>query len=172
MTAPPSEIVTRTAGLGDAAALGALSARVFGPGRFARSAYRVREGTPAASPFCRVAFLQGRLVAAIRMTDVAVGGRPGAVLLGPLAVDPDFANLGYGRRLIAESLEAARAAGRELVVLVGDMPYYGRLGFKPVPPGHISLPGPADPARILALELAEGALQRFQGLVGAVPQNG
>lgn len=149
-----------------------LGARVFGPGRFARTAYRVREGKPDVSAFCRVATMGDRLVAAIRMTEITIGGRGGALLLGPLAVDPDFANQGHGRRLIAESAAAAREAGRELVLLVGDMPYYGRLGFIPVPKGQIEMPGPVDPARLLVLELQLGALERFRGpVVARVPLN-
>ena len=54
-----------------------------------------------------------------------------------------------------------------LVVLVGDPPYYERFGFRRVPPGQILLPGPADPARILAAELSPGALARFHGVVAA-----
>jgi predicted N-acetyltransferase YhbS len=143
----------------------ALQSRAFGPGRFARTAYRVREGGPGLSPFCRVALLDDRLVAALRMTPIAIGGQAEALLLGPLAVDPEEAGRGYGRRLVAESLEAARAGGIRLVVLVGDMAYYGRFGFEPVPPGQIRLPGPADPARLLAAEVQPGALATFRGLV-------
>jgi len=52
---------------------------------------------------------------------------------------------------------------------VGDMPYYGRFGFVPIPPGQITLPGPVDPKRLLALELQPGALAGASGLVTAVP---
>lgn len=165
-------VTTRTATPGDAEAVVALQARVFGPGRFARSAYRVREGAAATerpfTPFCRVALRGERIIAAVKLTRVAVGGTCGALMLGPLAVDPDFAGLGYGRQLVAEALEAARKAGIAIVLLVGDEPYYGRFGFKRVPPGQIRLPGPVNPERILAAELAEGALARFRGLVTAV----
>ncbi len=151
----------------DAADVGALHARVFGPGRFARTAYRVREDTAPVSPYCRGAFIGARLAAALRMTEVTIGGIDGALLLGPLAVDPAFANQGHGRRLIAEVIDSARAAGMRLIVLVGDEPYYGRLGFKRIPPGRIRLPGPVDPARLLALELVPSALEQYQGLVTA-----
>ncbi|MDX2156991.1 MAG: N-acetyltransferase [Hyphomicrobiaceae bacterium] len=169
MSAEPSEITTRAAMAADVPAISRLSARVFGPGRFVRTAYRVREGTPSVSPFCRIAETGGRIIAAIRMTAITIGGKHGALLLGPLAVDPDFANLGHGRRLIAESMEAARAAGIRLVLLVGDLPYYGRLGFVAVPNGQISLPGPVDTARLLACELVPGALADFAGLAAAPP---
>ena len=105
----------------------------------------------------------------MRFTAVRIGGKGGALLLGPLAVEPDFANQGYGRALVGKALGDARAAGIAIVVLVGDEPYYARLGFKRVLPGQIVLPGPASPERILAVELAEGALAGYAGLVVADP---
>ena len=76
-----------------------------------------------------MALLGDRLIAAVRFTPITVGGANGALLLGPLAVDPDFAGQGFGKRLIAEAIAAAKAAGLKLVVLVGDEAYYGRFGF-------------------------------------------
>jgi predicted N-acetyltransferase YhbS len=144
-----------------------LHARVFGPGRFTRTAYRVREGAPPISRFCRAAFLDGRVIAAVRFTEVTIGGAGAALLLGPLAVDPEFAGQGFGRQLIAEALERAKAEAVRLVVLVGDEPYYGRFGFHPVPPGQITLPGPVDARRLLAAELEPGALPSYRGAVVA-----
>ena len=87
-------------------------------------------------------------------------------MLGPIAVDPDFINRGHGRRLVREGLEAAKAQGIALVVLVGDEAYYGRLGFIPVrPPGRITMPGPVDLARILAAGLVPDALARYSGVI-------
>jgi predicted N-acetyltransferase YhbS len=169
MTLDCASITVRPVADSDEAAISSLSAQVFGPGRFARSAYRVREGTPFASPYCRAAFLDDRLIAAIRMTPVVIGDIAGALLLGPLAVDPAFANQGHGRRLIRESIDAARADGLSLIVLVGNMSYYGRLGFVPAPLGQIVLPGPADPARILVHELEPGAVAHYRGLIKADP---
>jgi predicted N-acetyltransferase YhbS len=82
-------------------------------------------------------------------------------------VDPEWAGRGYARRLVAEVLDTARAAGERLVLLVGDMAYYGRLGFAPVPPGQIRLPGPVDPTRLLSAELEAGACTGFRGMVAA-----
>jgi predicted N-acetyltransferase YhbS len=151
----------------DAVALSNLHRVVFGPGRFARTAYRVREGTGLASRFCRVMVIGDEIIAAIRFADITIGGRPGAVLLGPLAVAPDHANQGHGRALIAQGLAACAQAGIQLCLLVGDEPYYGRLGFKRIPHGQITLPGPVDPARLLALEIAPGSLAAFKGVVAA-----
>jgi predicted N-acetyltransferase YhbS len=165
----PLDIVTRQVLPSDLPAIADLHARALGPGRFARTAHRIREGTQAISPFCRVCLIDGRLVAAVRFTPIIIGGKPGALLLGPLAVDPAFANRGYGRGLVADSLQDARKGGIALVVLVGDEPYYGKLGFRPIPRGQITLPGPVDPARLLAAELAPGALAAYTGAVAADP---
>ncbi len=66
---------------------------------------------------------------------------------------------------MATGLAKAKALGHELVLLVGDEPYYGRLGFRPVPAGQMMLPGPVDPARFLYLELQPGSLSKAKGLV-------
>jgi predicted N-acetyltransferase YhbS len=151
----------------DLPAIKALQPRAFGPGRFARTAYRVREGLPLISRFCLVAATPAQVIAAIRFTEVTIGGVAGGLLLGPLAVEPDYAGQGYGKRLVADGLSNARAAGLRLSVLVGNAPYYARFGFVAVPPGQIWLPGPADPQRILAAELAPGALATYRGVIAA-----
>lgn len=162
------KILIRTAEPSDVPFIGALHARVFGPGRFARSAYRVREGRRDGNPlsdFCHVAMRGNRLVAAVTLSEVKIGGAPGALLLGPIAVEPELAGQGLGRQLIAEGIEDARSAGKSLVILVGDEPYYGRFGFRRVPPGQITLPGPVNPLRLLAFPLKDGAIESARGLV-------
>ncbi|MFA7305982.1 MAG: N-acetyltransferase [Hyphomicrobium sp.] len=167
-----SPLVIRKAIPQDVPEISRLHARVFGPGRFARSAYRVREGKGHLSRYCLVAHLGGQLIASLRMTEITIGGRPGAALLGPVAVDPDHRGIGLGTKLMSEAVATARAGGTSLVVLVGDDPYYGRFGFKVVPAGQIVFPGPVNPARLLAQELKDGALAEFRGLIVAIPSNG
>lgn len=150
---------------GDVPTLSQLSAQAFGPGRFTRSAYRVREGVPPVVALCLCGLLDGKLVGGVRFTAIRIGEREGAALLGPLVVDPAVTGKGYGKALVEEGLARAKAEGFALVLLVGDMPYYGRFGFQPVPPGRISLPGPVDPARLLAVELVPGALAGVNGMV-------
>jgi predicted N-acetyltransferase YhbS len=162
-----SNLITRPADESDAESISKLHDKAFGPGRFARAAYRVREGTEDVSRYCRVAHCAGKLVAAVRLTEISIGGEKGALLLGPLVVDPNRAGQGIGARLVAECLETARAAGQQLVILVGDVAYYERFGFHPVQPGQIMFPGPVDLRRVLAAELAPGSLMRYRGLVKA-----
>lgn len=161
----PEGAVLRPAHPTDAAAISGLHERVFGPGRFARTAYRIREGTPPTTPHCRLIFIAGELVAALRMTPVTIGGKSGAILLGPLAVHDKHQRKTFGRRLIAASIASAKQAGFALVILVGDLDYYGPLGFVRVPPAQITLPGPVDPRRLLASEREPGDLASFRGIV-------
>lgn len=148
----------------DHAAIDRLDERTFGPGRFARSAYRLREGVAADYRLSYVARVGTLLVGANRMTPIFCGSSP-ALLLGPLSVEPAFRSGGIGEALVLKSLEAAKAAGHQLVLLVGDMAYYGRMGFKPVPSGRLSFIGPVDPERLLYCELVEGG---FDGVSGRV----
>lgn len=165
------KVSTRPLTPADLPTIARLHATVFGPGRFARTAYRVRErkgaGAGTLTALCRAAFLGPRMIASLTFTPVAIGGAPGAMLLGPLAVDPDFAGQGYGRRLVSEALDIAKAQGVKLVLLIGDEPYYSRLGFKQVAPGQITFPGPVDPGRILVAELEPGAAAACRGPVVA-----
>jgi predicted N-acetyltransferase YhbS len=145
-------------------AIDEINAEAFGPGRFARAAYRIREGGPHARELSFVALREDVVVASVRLTPVAAGnGR--ALLLGPLAVRPAHKNVGIGRRLVSIALQAAEDAGWPAVVLVGDEPYYGPLGFRRIPYGQLELPGPVDPNRLLAAELQPGAVAMLQGMM-------
>lgn len=146
----------------DAAAIEKLDERAFGPGRFARTAYRLREGVDPDWNLSFVARVGTLLVGANCITPILIGDVP-ALLLGPLTVEPAFRSQGVGEKLVQQSLDAARAAGHGLVLLVGDEDYYDRMGFKRVPRGKITMPGPVDPDRLLYCELREGALVAASG---------
>lgn len=140
-----------------------LNALAFGPGRFTRTAYHLRNGSDPIPGLSHVALCGERLIGSVRLHPITVGGKR-VVLLGPLCVHPDFANRGHGLGLMKAAIAAARHEGERLVILVGDRPYYARAGFAPVPHGHITFPGPVDPDRLLALELEPGVLAETQGM--------
>lgn len=140
----------------------AINAEAFGPGRFAKAAYKIREGGPHERDLSFVAVHENGVIASVRLTRVAAGEGQG-LLLGPLAVRPRYKNLGIGRRLVAIALEKAAKAGYAAVILVGDEPYYGPLGFKRVPHGQIALPRPVDFSRLLVHEIAPGTVASFAG---------
>lgn len=145
-----------------------LDERAFGPGRFTRTAYRLREGVPPLASISFVARVGTFLVGANIMTEIRCGEAP-ALLLGPLTVEPAFRSRGIGEELVARSLAAAREAGHRLVLLVGDEPYYQRMGFRRVPAGRLTMPGPVDPARVLVCELVEDAFAEVRGPVSRAP---
>ena len=141
-----------------------LNARAFGPGRYARSAYRLREGVEPEPLLSFVACVGPLIVGSNIMTRIRCGDSP-ALLLGPLTVEPAFRKGGIGEALVHRSLDVARAAGHTLVLLVGDLPYYERCGFKLAPDGQIMFCGPVDPARLLYCDLVEGAFAAASGKV-------
>jgi predicted N-acetyltransferase YhbS len=171
----PDSVDLRAAHPLDLDAIEGLNATVFGPGRFARTAYRLRENTVPMQACCHICEVKGRLIASVVFSPIMIGNTP-ALLLGPLAVEHGWKNKGLGLALMQSGLQAAHARLRHgtadraqaaLVILVGDLPYYARAGFVPVPQGQMAMPGPVDPARLLACELKRGALAEAQGVVRA-----
>lgn len=139
----------------------------FGLTRYAKTSYRLREGNVAVDGLSLVTREAGfGLTGAISFWPLKIGDAGSdALLLGPLAVHPRRQNIGIGRALMRTGLSRAKALGHRLVILVGDEPYYARVGFRRVPCGQIELPGPVDPDRLLYLELAEGTMALAKGLV-------
>lgn len=140
----------------DPALVEALLDRAFEPERRQRTAYRLREGLD---------WLPGLSFAAIDATDHLVGTiqcwpvaltdtqgrRHPLIMVGPVAVLPEAQGLGYGKALMAASLAAIDPRAPLPQVMIGDPEYYGRFwGFSAKPTGGWTLPGPWDPARLLA----------------------
>ncbi len=146
----------------DAPAIERLHERTFGPGRYAKAAYRLREKVAHRLNMSFTARIGTLLVGSIRLSPVRIGETK-ALLLGPLTVEPAFRERGVGQALIERALNEARTKGHKLVILVGDEPYYGKFGFKPILPGQAIMPGPVDPARLLVAELIASA---FEGVSG------
>ena len=135
----------------------------FAPGREALSSYRLRDDCDPIDKLCLVARdSEGTLAAAIRYWSVTVGART-ALLLGPIAVHPIRQGEGLGALVVADSLARARNLGWRRVLLVGDMPYYGRFGFHRL--DSVEMPPPTNPQRILGLALTPGA---WDGITGKV----
>jgi predicted N-acetyltransferase YhbS len=149
----------------DAHAIERLHERTFGPGRYAKTAYRLREQVAHSRDLSFTARVGTLLVGSVRLSPVRIGHAKG-LLLGPLTVEPLFRDRGVGQALIARALDEARTKGHRLVILVGDEPYYAKCGFKKIPPGRVTMPGPVDPDRLLVAELAEGASEGLAGTVG------
>jgi predicted N-acetyltransferase YhbS len=148
----------------DSGAIEALLDLAFGAGRLAKASYRYRHGVKPIAELCKVARDGDEIVGAIRYWPVRVGrtGTP-ALLLGPLAVNPERRGEGIGRTLVAQTLDWAMLAGHKLVVLVGDLDYYRQFGFHPATPHGLAMPKEKTPERLQVRELSPGALSAFTG---------
>jgi predicted N-acetyltransferase YhbS len=146
----------------DVAAREALLDVAYGPVRFTKPSQRLRGRREPALSF--VALAERRVIGTVRLWPVSAGGRP-ALLLGPLAVHPDCRRRGIGAALMRRSIRAAREAGHATVLLIGDAPYYGRFGFTAAKTAALAMPRAYEPERLLALELAAGALDGACGLI-------
>lgn len=136
----------------DAIAIEALYDATFGPARHGLTAYRFRVGIPAAPGLSFVMRSGEDLVGTVRFWPALFeteGRREPVLLLGPLAVLPSLKGTGIGTALLRHGLDACRARAERAVFLVGDLPYYGRVGFGRVLPSECIMPGPVDPARVL-----------------------
>ncbi|WP_420478158.1 GNAT family N-acetyltransferase [Brevundimonas sp. FT23028] len=133
----------------DAASVEALVMAAFGPGRFAKTAERIREHAAVAAGF--VAREDGRVIGAVRLWSITVGDRP-ALFLGPITVSADSRRSGLGADLVQACVDHAGETG---ILLVGDAPYFGRFGFRHAPEARLQ--GPVDRRRVLWLGRDEPA---------------
>jgi predicted N-acetyltransferase YhbS len=164
LTSKAAPFVIRAERAADVAAREALLDASFGENRHGRTCQRLRDGRAPAAGLALAAVHEGKLVGTVRLWHVSAGGRP-ALVLGPLAVDPACRELGIGAALMQQALAAARARGHAAVILLGDAPYYARFGFSPAKTGELSLPGPFERDRLLAVEFTDGALDGAEGMI-------
>ena len=164
LTSKAASFAIRSERAADVAAREALLDACFGENRHDRTCQRLRDGRAPATGLALSAVREGKLVGTVRLWHVSAGGRP-ALVLGPLAVDPAFRELGIGAALMHQALAAARARGHAAVILLGDAPYYARFGFSDEKTGALQLPGPFERDRLLAIELQAGSLDDAGGMI-------
>lgn len=152
----------------EAGAREALLDLALGKRRRKKSSERLRENRMPAEGLSFSAKLgNGRLIGTLRLWHVSAGKDRAALLLGPLAVHPSYQKRGIGSALMIEAIASAKALGHRAVILVGDEPYYRRFGFSSALTAGLHMPGPFERNRLLALELAPGALADAHGMITA-----
>lgn len=171
-SAPPLPAVPLSVGsetAGDVRAREILLDRAMGPNRRRKASEKLRRGRlPAQGLAFAARDGNGRLVGTVRLWLVSCGeaGQP-ALLLGPLAVDPAMEGAGIGSALMRHAVAEAGRLGHSAILLVGDAPFYARFGFSAEKTGRLSMPGPYERHRLLALELVPGALDAARGVLKA-----
>lgn len=142
----------------------ALLDRAYGAIRFKKPSQKIRAGRFPAEGLSFVATHRGRIIGTVRLWNVSAGGKA-ALLLGPLAVHPDYRSRGIGAALMSHSIESAQRLGHGAIILIGDEPYYSRFGFNAGKTFDLRMPGPFDQKRLLGLELVTGALDGTRGMI-------
>ncbi|MEN3951746.1 N-acetyltransferase [Iodidimonas sp. SYSU 1G8] len=136
------------------------------PGRHLKTCEKIRRGQSPAEGLAFSAFKGDTLVGTVRLWHIRAGSAD-ALLLGPIGVLPECQGLGIGTLLMDHALAAATARGHGAVILVGDAPYYERFGFTTELVRDLTLPGPVERDRFLAIELIAGALAGASGMIVA-----
>jgi predicted N-acetyltransferase YhbS len=129
-----------------------LTDRVFGPGRYAKTAERLREESQPIPDLSFTAVNGGRLLGSVRLWPIFVydedaNHREPLVFLGPIVVEPAYRGLGIGKSLVRACVDGAFAKGLRAVLLVGSQSYFKPFGFDLA--DTIAMPGPVDPKRVL-----------------------
>jgi predicted N-acetyltransferase YhbS len=160
-------VTIRDERISDVAAREALLDVAYGAERFTKASECLREARLPADRLALVAVEHGQIIGTVRLWHVTAGPGRAALLLGPLAVHPEHRNRGIGSTLMRRAIARARMLGHQVVLLVGDAPYYSRFGFAVAQTSELWMPGRYDRDRLLALELQPGALAGARGMIGA-----
>jgi len=151
----------------DVEAREALLDQAFGDTRARKTSQRLRDGRLPSEGLSLIAADGRRVIGTARLWNVASASGHSALLLGPVAVAADYRKRGIGAALVRRAVAAARRLGHGAIILVGDAPYYSRFGFAGDKAVGLTLPGPFERHRLLALEIVPGALGGAGGLVRA-----
>jgi len=149
----------------DIAAIRNVNERAFGSSAEARLVDQLRAANKAVISL--VAQHGNQVVGHILFSPVTVANAPESFRgagLAPMSVLPEFQNQGIGSRLIRDGLIACRAAGYDVVVVLGHVGYYSRFGFAKAMDYGLENEYDASDA-FMVLELRKGALERIGGLV-------
>ena len=125
----------------------------FGPGRYARTAYRYREKHNLISEYSYIYQDNKQLLASISFSQIFINNINKGLLLGPLAVKPGHDGKGYGVALVETTIKLIKKSKKyNFIVLVGDIDYYRRFNFKQILQ-PLNLVWPVNPNRVLILSL-------------------
>ena len=169
----PSTFAIDYENAGDVVARENLLNRAMGAGRTKKSSEKLRRGFVPAEGLALVARdRSGHVIATVRLWNVEAGVNRetlavDALLLGPLAVDPDHEGKGIGSALMRAAIVEAKKRGHGAILLVGDPSYYERFGFFAEKARHLVMPGPFERHRFLGLELKDAWLEGAAGMLVA-----
>jgi predicted N-acetyltransferase YhbS len=127
----------------------------FGPGRFARSVYRLREKNDRDTEFSYIYELNNQILSSISYYKTFLNNDINGLLLGPLAVDPEHRGKGYGVELVKYTIALIKKTTTyDFILVIGDYHYYEKFGFKKIN-NTFSFYGPVNSEKVLILPLKD-----------------
>ena len=127
----------------------------FGPGRFARSVYRLREKNDRDTEFSYIYELNNQILSSISYYKTFLNNDINGLLLGPLAVDPEHRGKGYGVELVKYTITLIKKTmAYDFILVIGDYHYYEKFGFKKIN-NTFSFYGPVNSEKVLILPLKD-----------------
>jgi putative acetyltransferase len=154
----------------DEAAIRAVNAAAFG--RVTEGAIVDRLRTEAKPYFGLVAADGDAIVGHIAFSGATLhcyGAPYPIVALGPMAVLPGRQRGGIGSALVRAGLDACRARGHDVVVVLGHPAFYPRFGFVPSRPAGVMTEYDVPDEVFMIAELSPGALRGRHGVVYYAP---
>ncbi|MFT6071535.1 MAG: putative N-acetyltransferase YhbS [Alphaproteobacteria bacterium] len=146
---------TRLETLEDDFAIEEIIETAFGPGRFAKTAYRIRESCNFQPLFGFVTENHLKnIVATIRIAYLDKN-KPDIAFLGPIAVNSDLRNMGLGMALMKIAEQECWKREIKQIILIGDPEYYRKFGFTKMTHTNIILPHPINTNRIVIKSLTK-----------------
>ncbi len=142
----------------DANEIDNLHSVTFGPGRYTKSAYRYREKREHLIDISFVLVDQNQIIGSVRYWEILVNNAP-ALLLGPVVIHPDYRGCGYGVKLIDYSVNKCNGANHNIIILIGDLSYYSKIGFKRMLGKKIVFEGPVNNDRVLYREIKTNIIE-------------
>ena len=138
----------RSANENDGEQIMELLNNTFGPGRYARSVYRLREMRSYVEKFSYVYEQNNQIIASISYCKTIINLQSNGLLLGPLAVELEQKGKGFGVQLVEHTLSLINDSMFDFVIVVGDLDYYERFGFNRIEQ-DIKFYGPVDKNKLL-----------------------
>ena len=127
----------------------------FGPGRFARSVYRLREKNDRDTEFSYIYELNNQILSSISYYKTFLNNDINGLLLGPLAVDPEHRGKGYGVELVKYTIALIKKTmAYDFILVIGYYHYYEKFGFKKIN-NTFSFYGPVNSEKVLILPLKD-----------------
>ena len=106
----------------------------------------------------QVLICQNKLIGSVRFWNILVNNKK-SLLLGPIVMHRDYRGQGFGKRLLEDSILNCKNLGHNLIILVGDLSYYSKVGFKRIGQRKILFEGPVNYERVLYIEFNKSIIE-------------